>query len=234
LLELDEKDRGNYDHYLVKINTETNAMETKLVTDVDEKLNARYKERFSVKKDYVAMYRSLLVKEDGSYSIIYEERYSESTPATGFGMNKQGTTIFYSGKIMIMDYNSKDEVVSGYVVPKLYNENNYSQYKAPLYIDNGKNRYIAINDTERNNDVKKDKYVAIVGVSDCDAFLYNLNGDDIVPKRTSFFSVGDAGRNLASFKISDYDPATNTLVTLKLNKKSPANKAVSVVWMQLQ
>jgi hypothetical protein len=234
LLELNEKDRDNYDNYLVKINTENNTMETKLVIDTDEKLNEKYKEKFSLRKDYMAMYKSLLVYDDGSYTIIYEERYSESTPATGFGMNKQGTTIYYSGKIMIMNYNSKDEVVSGYVVPKLYNENNYSQYKSPLYIAVGNNRYMAINDTERNNDVKKDKFVTIVGVSDSDAFLYKLEGDELVPKRDYIFGSGEAGHNLASFKISDYNAATNTLVTLKLNKKSPTNKAVSVVWMQPQ
>ena len=234
LLELNEKDRDNYNNYLVKINTETNKMETSFVIDLDEKLNEKYKEKFSIRKDYVAMYRSFLVNEDESYTIIYEDRYSVSSPATGFGMNNQGSTTFYSGKIMVMNYNSKGEVVSGYVVPKLYNEDTYSQYKAPLYIVHGNNRYMAINDTERNNDVKKDKFVAIVGVSDCDAYLYKLSGDDIVPKRDYFFTNAEAGRNLASFKISNYNAATSTLVTLKLNKKSPSNKAVSVVWMQVE
>lgn len=233
--EMNEKDRGNYDNYLVKINTETNKMETKLVIDSDETLNKKYRERFSLREDYLAMYRDFIVHEDETYSIIYEERYSISSPATGFGINKQGTVTFYSGKILVMNYNNKDEVLSGYIVPKSYNEDTYSQYKSPLYIARGSNRYMLINDTERNNDFKKDKFVTITGVSECDAFLYNLSGDEIVPKREYFFGPNtESGHNLGSFRVSSYNPSTGMLVTLKLNKKSPSNKAVSVIWMQVQ
>ena len=91
-----------------------------------------------------------------------------------------------------------------------------------------------INDTERNNDVKKDKFVTIVGVSDCDAFIYKLCGDDIVTRRDYFFDAGgETGHNLASFKVSDYDATKGMLVIMKLNKKSSDNKAVSMVWMQV-
>jgi hypothetical protein len=226
LLELNEKDRNNYNNYLVKINCETNAMETKLVVDEDEKLNSKYKEKFSLKKDFIAMFSSFLVNMDESYTVIYEEQYSISGGSYG--------STYYAGKIMVMNYNNKGEVTSGYIVPKLYNLDRYSQYKSFLYLDCGKNKFMAINDTERNNEVKKDKFVIINGVSECDAFIYNLSGDEIVPKREYLFGTGDSGHNLTPFKISDYDPATNTLITLKLNKKSPTNKAVSVVWMQLQ
>lgn len=233
--EMNEKDRGNYDNYLVKINTETDKMETKLVIDSDEALNKKYREKFSLREDYVAMYRDFIVHEDETYSIIYEERYSVSSPATGFGINKQGTVTFYSGKIMVMNYNSKDEVLSGYVVPKSYNEDTYSQYKSPLYIARGNSRYMLINDTERNNDFKKDKLVTITGVSECDAFLYNLSGEEIVPKRDYFFGPNtESGHNLGAFRTSSYNSSNGMLVTLKLNKKSPFNKAVSVIWIQVQ
>lgn len=101
-------------------------------------------------------------------------------------------------------------------------------------MDMGKNKYIAINDTERNNEVKRDKFVTIIGVSDLDAYLYKLTGDELVPKRDILFGSNEDGHNLASFSVSDYNTASNTLVTLKLNKKSPGNKAVSLVWMQPQ
>lgn len=225
LRELNEKDRNNYNNFLIKIDTETNRTETKLVIDSDEKLNEKYKQQFSIKSDYVAMFKSFTVNDDESYTIIYEEEFSQSSASSRY-------TDFFTGKIMLMNYNPKGEVISGYIVPKLFSTNTFSNYKSFLYIDAGKNKYIAINDSERNNEVKKDKFVLIQGVSESDAFLYKMSGDALVPKRALMFEPGETGHNLASFRVSDYNAATNTLVTLKLNKKSPSNKAVSLVWIQ--
>jgi hypothetical protein len=232
LLELNEKDRDNYNQYLTKINTETNQMQTSLVIDADDKLNDKYKEQFSKRSDYMGIYRTFFVNDDESYTIIYEEEYS-NTSASGFGINKSYTT-YTLGKIMVMNYNSKGEVVSGYIVPKSFNDNTFSYFKSFLYLDAGKNKYMMINDTERNNDVKKDKYVTITGVSECDAFFYNLTGDNIVPKRDYIFGSNADGHNLCFFRVSNYNKATNTLVTLKLNKKSPGDKYVKLVWLQPQ
>ena len=227
LRELNKRDRNNYDNYLVKINTETNRMETKLLIDSDEKLDEEYKKTFSLKRNYLGMLHSFLVNEDDSYTVIYEEKFSRTTQVGSYTYGDE-----YTGKIMILNYNNNGEVLSGYVVPKLYNVNSTGLYKSFLYINAGKNKYIAINDTERNNEVKKDKFVEVNEVNKCDAFLYPLRGNELVPKRDYIFGSGETGNNIASFRVSDYNKITNTLVTLKLNKKTPTDNAATLVWMQ--
>jgi hypothetical protein len=133
-----------------------------------------------------------------------------------------------------MSYAPDGKVLSGYIVPKLYNTNIYSYFKSPLYLEVGKDKYVGINDSERNNEVKKNKFVTILGLGDCDAFLYKLDGSALVPERSMLFGSNKDGHNLAAFIVSDYNESTNTLVVLKLNRKLPKNKAVSLVWMQPQ
>ena len=76
----------------------------------------------------------------------------------------------------------------------------------------------------------------VEGISDCDAFLYNLSGNDIIPKREyAFAATADSKEhNLALYAISDYDKKNNVYVTLRLDKETRASKQVKLVWLQPQ
>jgi hypothetical protein len=222
-----KKSNGAWGYFLVNYSTLTNLSETKLVHNFDEKINNLYKERYSLKDNYWAPFKSFTVKDDGYYSILYEEEFCN----TLYSGSKSYSNCF-SGKIMEMSYDPSGKVLSGYIVPKLYTTNSYSQYKTALYLDAGKDKYILINDTERNNNVEKNNFVTIEGVSECDAFLYKLTGSELVPKREMLFGPNENGHNLASFGVSDFNG--NTLVTLKLNKKNAKDKAVNLIWLEPQ
>ena len=77
--------------------------------------------------------------------------------------------------------------------------------------------------------LNRGKLTNIRGVSDCNAYIYNITGVTApFPARAlAFESGGKRGRNLAIFNISDYDRETNTYTTLKLEK----GNGVKVVWM---
>lgn len=231
-----KKSKNSWGYFFVNYNTLTNLSEAKLLNNFDEKINAQYKERYALKSNYWAPFKAFTVKDDGSYSILYEEEFcvtSKGNPAaSSTSFDFKDITNCFSGKIMEMNYAPDGKVLSGYIIPKLYSINSYSQYKTPLYIDAGKNKYLLINDTERNNNVEKNSFVTITGVSDCDAFLYKLSGNELVPKRDVLFGSNENGHNLASLGVSDF--RRNVLVTLKLNKKNSKNKAVSLIWLQPQ
>ena len=159
------------------------------------------------------------------------------------------------GKMVVATYDQNGMLTSSYLIPKehwvifqelspfyharregsaqqLYRGN---QYKSFAYLNGSNKNYILFNDTERNNEVKKDKFVEVQGISDCDAFMYKLTGNEVVPKREYYFGVTASKSNiLALYAISDYDKMKNVYVTLKLNKEKATNKEVKLVWLQPQ
>ena len=154
------------------------------------------------------------------------------------------------GKIVINTINSQGKLLSSYLVPKehwiifteLYITYHYkqeanaqivwkgNQYKPFKYIDGAKGRFIFFNDTERNIDVKKDRFTEVQGVTDCDAFMFKLSDSDFFPKRAYAFGEPGKGHTIAMFSASEYDKKTNTLVALKLD--NTRNKKVKLVWLQ--
>ena len=122
-----------------------------------------------------------------------------------------------------------------------------NQYKSFVYLNGIKNKYILFNDTERNNDItdeklmrnegglERGKIVMVQGITGgCDAFMYKLSGNDIIPKREYAFGKKEHGNTLSIFTIANYDKKTNTYVTLKLDKESMKDKMVKLVWEEVE
>ena len=65
-----------------------------------------------------------------------------------------------------------------------------------------------------------------------DAFYHILAGSDNFPKRDYIFGDKEKGHELLALGTSNYNREKNILVTLRLSKQSPADREVSVIWLQ--
>ncbi len=242
-----ENYKRSYQYYMyVSIfDPETRNMQTFDEMGTNEKINNAYQERFSKKDDYLGMAQNLFVNDDGSFSLLCEERMMG-------GADGNNTWI---GKVLQSNYDKDGQFRSGYIVPKFHHlfrvaqkpfsrkgwENSAQplyfgvQYKFFLYLDGAENKYLLYNDLERNNKVKGDRYAAVAGVEDCDTYIYKLTGDELVPPKLYAFGEPASGEhNIAMLSVSDYDKKKNVLATLRLDAGSKKNKTVKLVWLQPQ
>ena len=236
---------GDYESYVNIIDPVSKKMDKVSGFGITESLNQSYIEKFDKKKGYAGYPQDIFINDDESISIIYEEITVQRTSTTGY--SRTDTKL---GKIVINTINREGQLLSSYLVPKehwvifteLYITYHYkqeanaqivwrgNQYKPFKYIDGSKGRFIFFNDTERNNDVKKDRFAEVQGIADCDAFMNKLTGNEIFPQRAYAFGEPDKGHSIALFAASEYDRKTNTLVTLKLDDTK--KKKVKIVWLQ--
>lgn len=236
---------GGYETYLNIIDPVSKQIEKITGFGVTEALNQAYAERFDKKTGYSGLPQNLFVNADGSISIVYEERAVQTTSA-----DRYSRTDTKLGKLVVSNFDKKGKIISNYLVPKAhwviftslglfyhYQQEGKAQemwrgnqYKPFEYIDGPKGRFIFFNDTERNNEVKKDKFTEVQGVADCDAFMYRLTGSDIFPNRKYAFADTKKGHEMALFSVSEYDNKTNTYVTLKYD--TGGRKNVKIVWLQ--
>ncbi|HMI78232.1 MAG TPA: hypothetical protein VK484_05535, partial [Ferruginibacter sp.] len=214
---------------------------TKVETlEISENLNNAYKARFADRFKYRGTPQDFFIHDDGSFTVVYQEEFFE-----------QSSVLL--GKILTANYNKEGVCISGYVLPKLHTLLQYSyykvfrnsenesvefgkgdQYKIAKYINGPKQKYLLFNDTERNNNAEKDNYVQVTGLALCDAFVYKLSGDDVLPKREYVFGAVPNKHILGNFAISHYNKTTNTFVTLRIDKESAKDKMVNIVWLQPQ
>ena len=227
--ELQHKDNP-FSQFYIKIDLLTNKSEVLSFKWLSDEIHQQYRDKYSLKGDYSGYFRQFRVNDDESFSMVFEEIFTYST--TGAFGGSASTS--YSGKILVVDYTAKASISKAYFAPKLFIKDTYSPYKEFVYINSGKKSYICFNDTERNNEVKKDKFVEIKAVAELDAFYYPLTGSDIFPKRDYVFGDKEKGHELLSFGISHYDRKNNVIATLRLSKESITDKAVSLVWLQPQ
>jgi len=221
-----------------------------------EKLNVAYKEILDIKQNYNGIPQKLIVKDDGSFTVVFEETvflYDNSGNGTDLG------------SIAVSAYNQDGALKSEYLIPKSHFIINHrysplylserelgaqklfkgNQFKSFDIIDAPKNEYILFNDSKRNNDVEnarkttrfgtgnRTKLIKVIGVTaECDAFMYKLTGTDVLPKREYLFAEMDKERALALLTISDYNKKNNTYATLMLDKKNIISKMVSIVWQE--
>ncbi len=210
-----------------------------------ETLNQAYTERFDKKKGYAGLPQDIFTNADGSISIAYEEIMVQATTSGSYTRNDTKL-----GKIVINTIDKQGKLLSNYLLGKdhwviftqlgLFYHNQQeataqsiwrgNEYKPFKYIDGPKGRFIFFNDTERNNEVKKDKFVEVQGVLDCDAFIHKLSGTEIFPPRAYAFGEPKKGHTLAMFSVSEYQRETNTMVTLK--NEAGRSKKVKMVWLQ--
>lgn len=243
------KNGGDYIPLLTVIDPETLKADNIKSFVPNEELQAQYKERYDTKKDYTGLPQDLFINKDGSISIIYEEMLHQSTSSGNYTRHDMRL-----GKIIIVTLDKDGKFLSNYLVPKahwytfsdldIFYQNEIkgraqelwrgNQYKSYAYVNSPQGQYILFNDTERNNEVNKDKFAEVQSVSDCNAFVYKLKPGELFAQREYLFGKPDKGNTIAMFLVSDFDTATNIYVTLKLTKESARDKMISVIWLQPQ
>ena len=186
--------------------------------------------------------------------LYYDERIGLVDKSAVMGGKGETVIAVRLSNMVINNYNAAGTVTNSYFVPKSHLVTNRwmkpfyhserqhmgqklefgNQFKSFTYLDGAKKSYILFNDVEENRErLKKGKVTTIQGVSDCDAYYFNVSGTDIVPEREFVFGKPDGRKqhNLGLFTISEYDREKNMLVTLKLENDG-GDKLVKVVWLQ--
>lgn len=252
--------KDGYDIKLYMIDPITKKAE--LVPEVghSEKLNTTYKETLDQKENYQGMPQNILINEDGSFTILYEEMTDIGT--------QNGVSGTELGTIAVSEHDMNGKFVSDYLIPMAHWIPDYKQNPFPFYISKRemvpqllskniqyksfvffkgiKKAYILFNDTYRNNDIinakkegrfgteTKSKIVRVMAITgNCSAFMFKLDGSDILPKRNYLFEEKKGAQSaLALLTISDYNKKNNTYATLMLDKSNTKSKMVSVVWQQ--
>ena len=221
--------------YYIKIDPQTGTSDAVSFTKVPDELNKKLADQYGFKRggDYDAPVTNFEVNNDESFSVVYEESYAYTATGGGMGFGTTGSTsTFYTGKILVADHSKQGVMTNAYFAPKLFIVDTYSPYKQFKYINTGKNSYICFNDTERNNDAKKNKFVEIRGVGELDAFYYKKSGTESFPGRNYLLGHKEKGHDLLAFGTSYYDKDKNLLITLRLTKDSPSDNNVNLIWLQ--
>lgn len=242
-----DKDEADYIPVLNMIDPESLKVEDLQSFVPDEALQQQYKERYDMKKDYSGLPQDLNIGKDGSISVIYEEMLHQSMSSGNYTRHDMRL-----GKMVVVTLDKNGKFLYNYIVPKVHwytfshlhlfyqHENKGqaqelwrgNQYKSYAYLNSSQGQYLLFNDTERNNEVKNDKFAEIQGISDCDAFMYKLSPGELFPKREYLFGKQEKGNTIAMFLVSDFDDATNTFVTIKLAKETARDKMINLVWMR--
>lgn len=216
---------------------------------VPDEVNRRSIEVFGPKTPYEGVPQNVIVKKDGSYTIIFEElnnymRLVNGTPTVV-------STIL--ANVAVMDFDAEGKELRSWMIPKkqlnpgvimkaFYQRNRENateklnwadQYKFFTYIPGGQRDYIFMNDLEENGEqLEKGKLTVMRNARDAQGFYYALEGRNIIPSRDVVFeSTPQLPAAIALFAIADYNAEKGTLVTLK---RTPDNKKnVQLVWLEV-
>lgn len=159
--------------------------------------------------------------------------------------------------IGIVKYDKKFNKLSNLYIPKSHTTNldiNYMYhthslnsgvgltkgglYKYFQYINTGKNEYVFMNDLGRNQEaIDKGKEISnIYKVGEAEAFVLELTGNQIIPRRKQLFNLQEGDKKLktlAQFQGTIYNPETKILTTMttSTNKKKEQSR---LVWMKIE
>ena len=210
---------------------------------------------FGKKSNFYGLFQNMYVNADGGISILFEgyEFTSNTSISTNHTYNNT-----YLADIFVMNFDRNGNSKSSVLIPKHhrlettllsgggnYSANQYTraisgspigagnQYKYFAYIPGKTNNYILLNDIEENEQkVRKGKRTTIQGIGECDDFSFVANSSDPMPARKYIFGEpAKREHQIALLGISDYDPISNTYVTLKLEIDG-RDKKVRLVWLQ--
>lgn len=237
---------GKLRNYLSYINLSSRELVSNTVITAGEKVKARYAELYGKKAEYKAMPQHLMLNDDRSFTVIYEELELSSNKETGDHATIRNTSV--------VNYDPEGVVTDAYLIPlehtvKQLNPGPYylssyrqrgqqitgiSQFATVHYIADGHNSYLLFNDKEMNAGSPAGKPVTpMTDLKETNAFFCRLSGKELTPSREFIFGKQETGseRKLAYFSVSDYDRANNLLVLLKQDKENNRT-GVKVVWLQ--
>ena len=206
-----------------------------------EKLKNKYAEVFGKGSDYTAVPQNMFLNNDGTITVIFEEMESLTEKNITAQSVRNIAVATYDNEVELKSvyFIPVDHYVSGIPVQSFYQSEREiagqqflkdNQYKTGLYISDGHNSFVLLNDAEQP---ANDKITRLKDIKDADAYYYQLAGKGSVPKRQYVFGkpVTKDFRKTAVFSVYDYDKANNLLVILKTEKED-AHPGVKLVWLQ--
>ncbi|HEY1164841.1 MAG TPA: hypothetical protein VGE90_06725 [Chitinophaga sp.] len=247
LAALDPENDAAHNAILVTVDPATRKIE-KTTPVFPKEANKKNIELFGSKSTLKGTPNSLLVNNDGSFTIVYEEiEEAGGTTSSGAYMHT-GTEL---GNVSVSTFDTNGKPLTSYLMPKnhfIFNQAKYAfypayqpgaslysgnQFKSYAFLSRKDKMYVLFNDVEENTErVLKGKLTTIRGVGECEAYAYTLSGDNVLPARDFVFGKPENKRdhNLAVFSISTYDAAQDLFITLKLEVKGK-DKRMKLVWM---
>ncbi len=233
-------------NYLGYINLSSRELVSNTVITAGDKLKAGYAELYGKKAEYKALPQDILLNDDRSYTVIFEEQELYT--------GKEGGNYTAIRNTSVVNYDPEGVVNDAYLIPlehtvqyfnpapfcqsgyKLRGQQFISnnQYATVKFISDGHYSYLLLNDKEINAGAISGKPVsAMADLKGTNAFFCRLSGKELTPPREFVFGKPLPGTEpkLALFSVSDYDRANNLLVLLKQDKED--NRAgVKIVWLQ--
>jgi hypothetical protein len=207
-----------------------------------EKLKNKYIEIFGKGSDYAGIPQNLFINSNRTFTIVFEEMESGKGTDIGHTELKNMAVATYDDEAELKNsyFIPIDHYVSDIVLPSFYQSAREimgqrsftdNQYKSDVYLSDGHNSFVLLNDTELNG--QPDKIAPFKEVKDADAFYYPLAGNVSVPKRQYVFGkpTDKYDHKSGVFTVYDYDKANNLLITLKAEKEGP-HPGVKLVWLE--
>ncbi|WP_123844700.1 hypothetical protein [Chitinophaga lutea] len=216
---------------------------------IPSQVNLKSLELFGPKAPYEGVPQNVIVKKDGSYSIIFEELDNFIRPVNG-------TPVVVStilANVAVMDFDAEGKELRSWMIPKkqmnpgvimkaFYQKNRENateklnwadQYKFFTYIPGAQRDYIFMNDLGENNErIDRGKLTVMRDARDAQGFYYALEGKAMIPSRDAVFDTATPSpAPIALFAIADYDADSGTLVTLK--RVPEGRKQVQLVWLNI-
>lgn len=235
-------------NYLSLINPEDHALTLSRLSSsgiqqaADE---ARKEDRFQ------EMPQNLYLKEDGSYSVFYEEVLVQNEKVMG-SRNEYRTRIILGG-LGAVQYTPDGKENGAYYVPRkrnmqflpdaLYYSDRQEkaaqlsmtlQFLYGYYLNGTRQDYLFFNNAEHpvSWGTKRRNADLTMSYEDCIAFSYKVGGAGAVPAGVPTFDrAGSDNKSIGIFQASDYDRERNIMVTLKRAQEGRSSP-VQLVWLQ--
>lgn len=242
---IEDADPQPYAGFLLKIDPFKAVVEQEVPIYPTE-ADTQKKKRYGPKETFTGMPQDLVINDDGSFSVIYEELIVEkhtprdATPYTYYMLDNVAVSSFdVNGKLLFTSFIPKKQYLKNTSYRSFYiAHRNLStqrliqaeQYRSFAYL-NAKNKlYILLNDAAENRHPQKGNIVQLRSVTSGQAYSF-LTGKP-APEGNPFFGKlqKDETNALAVFNLSDYNKTTNTYVTLKLQVNGKERKS-RLVWL---
>lgn len=214
---------------------------------------ARKEDRFQ------EMPQNLYLKEDGSYSVFYEEILIQIEKVSGnFSrkeklLGKDYRTRIILGGLGAVQYTPDGKENGAYYVPRkrnmqflpdaLYYSDRQEkaaqlsmtlQFLYGYYLNGTRQDYLFFNNAEHPMawGTKRRNADLTMSYEDCIAFSYKVGGAGAVPVGVPTFDrAGSDNKSIGIFQASDYDRERNVMVTLKRAQEG-GSSPVQLVWLQ--
>ncbi len=205
---------------------------------------------YGKKNRFLAIPQNLVINEDGSYTLLFEEMYIITQ--TSSRATSQQTHLQDMG---VLRYDKNDQLISAHYLPKDHLLRNYEldmmyysdrqqkgahlyngfQYKSFYYLNGKHQDYLLMNDIAANQqkiDGKKG-VTTIQGLNDCEAFGFPLDEANPLPKRQLVLKdkANKKVKDIALFSAADYNRKRNVMA-LMVRTIEGRDKQAKLVWLQ--